>query len=110
MNDPGKPATTKSTGSLYRYVAPSANPVKATPEWNTVEVRCEGPRIGITFNGRKTLNIDQNSYEKLKDKPLRGYLAVQSHSGPVEFRNLWVRPLGKRPLPSSAGANKTQSK
>src|SRR5690349_11448019 len=36
QDDEGKPPSRFSTGSLYRYVAPKANPIKRAPEWNTV--------------------------------------------------------------------------
>lgn len=84
-----------STGSLYRYVAPEKAAHKPAPEWNTVEIECVGPKIRINFNGTDTLTFDQSTDEKLKSKPLSGYVCLQSHSKQVEFRNVRIRPLSK---------------
>jgi hypothetical protein len=103
LDDAGKPADIHGSGSLYRYAAPTANPVKPAPEWNTVEVECVGPRIKVTMNGKLILDVDQTSLADLKDrpadvpapkdKPLTGYVAVQSHSGQVEFRKVQIREI-----------------
>jgi hypothetical protein len=100
LNDTDKPPSKGSTGSLYRYVAPTAKPIKGVGEWNTMEVTCRGPQITIVLNGEKILDLDQTTKADLKNKPLSGYLSIQSHSGPVEFRNLWVKPMAK---PAKAG-------
>lgn len=103
QDDAGQPPTPHSTGSLYRYLAPSANPVKPAPEWNTIEIECVGPRIRVTINGQKVVDADQNELPDLKSKPatapapkdkaLKGYVCLQSHSGKVEFRKVQIREI-----------------
>jgi hypothetical protein len=103
LDDAGTPPSVHGTGSLYRYLAPTANPVKPSPEWNTVEVECVGPRIRVTVNGEKVLDADQNGLADIKDKPrqapapkdkpLKGYVCVQGHTGKVEFRKFQVREI-----------------
>jgi hypothetical protein len=103
LDDAGRPPSVHGTGSLYRYLAPTANPVRPSPEWNVVEVECVGPRIRVTVNGRQVLDADQNAIPDLKnkpagapapkEKPLRGYVCVQSHTGKVEFRKVQVREI-----------------
>jgi hypothetical protein len=107
LDDAGKPANVHSTGSLYRYAAPTSNPVKPAPEWNTLEVECVGPRIRITVNGKEVLDVDQNSLADIpgkpakapapKDKPLKGYVCLQSHNGQVEFRKVQIRETNAAP-------------
>jgi Domain of Unknown Function (DUF1080) len=82
-----------STGSLYRYVAPTKMANKPAPEWNAIEIECRGPKIRVNVNGTDTLVFDQSTDEKLKSKPLSGYVCLQSHSKPVEFRNVRIKPL-----------------
>ena len=104
LDDPGKKPDAHGTGSLYRYQAPKINVVKPAPEWNSVEVECVGPRIKVRMNGEDILDADQTTLADIKgkpakapapkDKPLRGFLALQSHSGKVEFRKVEVRELG----------------
>jgi hypothetical protein len=105
LDDAGKPPSEHGSGSLYRYAAPTANPVKPAPEWNAVEVECVGPRIKVTMNGQLILDADQTKLADIKkpagaaaaptpkDKPLAGYVALQSHSGLVEFRKVRVREM-----------------
>jgi hypothetical protein len=108
LDDAGKPPSEHGSGSLYRYAAPKANPVKPAPEWNVVEVECVGPRIKVTMNGQMILDADQAKLADLpkkpsgaaaapapKDKPLSGYVALQSHSGQVEFRKVQVREIDR---------------
>lgn len=105
LDDAGKPANAHSSGSLYRYAAPTANPTKPAPEWNTIEVTCQGPRIAVVLNGEKILDVDQTEVPDHKGKPkgaaapkdkaTRGYINLQCHSGgPVEFRKVQVKELG----------------
>jgi Protein of unknown function (DUF4038)/Domain of Unknown Function (DUF1080)/Putative collagen-binding domain of a collagenase len=109
MDDAGKAPDVHSTGSLYRYAAPTANPVKPAPEWNTIEVDCAGPRYTITVNGQTVLTADQTTLADVRGKPagapapadklLRGYVALQSHSGEAAFRRVQVREAGDDPAP-----------
>jgi hypothetical protein len=105
LDDAGKQPDKHSTGSLYRYHAPKTNVAKPAPEWNCVEVECIGPRIKIRMNGEEILDADQSKIADIKDKPakapapkdkpLQGFLSLQSHSGKIEFRKVEVRELGK---------------
>jgi hypothetical protein len=101
LDDAGSPPSAHGTGSLYRYKSPTANPARPAPEWNTIEVTCAGPRITVRLNGRTVLEADQSELADVstkparapapKDKPRRGFVAFQSHSGRVEFRKVQIR-------------------
>ncbi len=101
LDDAGQPASDHGTGSLYRYKSPSANPSKPAPDWNTIEITCKGPRITVRINGETVLEANQADLADLKNKPagipapenkpIRGYVALQSHSGQVEFRKVQIR-------------------
>jgi hypothetical protein len=93
LDDAGAKPTEHTTGSLYRYVTPTKTAHKPAPEWNAVEIECVGPRIRINFNGTDTLVFDQSKDEKLKSKPLAGYICLQSHSKQAEFKNVRIKPL-----------------
>jgi len=93
QDDFGKPADSHSSGSLYRYVAPTENAMKPAGEWNTVEVRCVGPRIVVILNGRTVQDIDQTKFPEIKDKPLCGYVSLQNHGSPCAFRNVRIKVL-----------------
>lgn len=93
LDDAMKNPDKHSTGSLYRYIAPSVKAVKPAPEWNKIEIECKGAHIKVTLNGEKIIDVDQTTVEELKNKPLKGYVCVQNHGGKVDFRNLRVKEL-----------------
>jgi hypothetical protein len=93
LDDADAKPTAHTTGSLYRYVAPTKAAHKPAPEWNTVEIECVGPKVRINFNGTDTLVFDQSTDEKLKGKPLKGYVCLQSHSKQAEFKNVRLKVL-----------------
>ena len=79
LDDAMKNPDKHSTGSLYRYIAPSVKAVKPAPEWNKIEIECKGARIKVTLNGEKIIDVDQTTVEEIKNKPLKGYVCVQNH-------------------------------
>jgi hypothetical protein len=81
------------TGSLYRYVAPKVNVVKPAPEWNAIDIECVGPNIKITLNNQVILEVDQTTIDKIKDKPLKGYVCLQNHGGKIDFKNIRIREI-----------------
>jgi hypothetical protein len=95
LDDAGKPPSKHGTASLYRYVAPKTNPVKAAGEWNVLDIECRGPRIRLKLNGEPILDVDQTTIEQVKNNRLHGFVCLQNHGGKIEFRNLWVREYKK---------------
>ena len=93
LADSGKPATIHSSGSLYRYVAPKVNATKAIGQWNEIDIECRGPKIHIVLNGQVIQDVDQTTIDEIKNKPLSGYICLQSHSNKIEFRKVQVKEL-----------------
>ena len=92
-DDAGKPPTKHSSGSLYRYVAPSVNASKPAQEWNALDIECVGPRIRISMNDQKIIDVDQTTIDAIKKNRLTGYVCLQNHGGKLEFRNVWVKTI-----------------
>jgi hypothetical protein len=90
LDDAGSPATTHSSGSLYRYVAPRENAIRPAGEWNDLEVTVVGPRIRVVLNGRLIQDVDQETIPQIRTKPLSGFFSLQNHGGPARFRNIRV--------------------
>ena len=65
---------------------PKENRIKAAGEWNTYEVRCEGPKITLWVNGAVTS-------EYVNPAVLRGYLGLEAEGFRIEFRNLKLKVL-----------------
>ncbi|MGQ9574446.1 MAG: 3-keto-disaccharide hydrolase [Thermoguttaceae bacterium] len=93
LDDAGKAPTPYCTGSLYRYVAPRTNAAKPAGQWNHIRVECRGSRIRVTLNGQLLHDLDQTTVAEIKDKPLSGYISLQSHTRTVEFRNPRLKAL-----------------
>jgi Domain of Unknown Function (DUF1080) len=93
LDDSTKAPGNHTSGSLYRYVAPKVNATLPAGEWNIMEIECRGPQIRITLNEQVIHDLDQSKIEAIKNKPLQGYLCVQTHGKPIDFRNLRVKEL-----------------
>lgn len=93
FDEPGKPPTPTTVGSLYRYVAPKVNAIKPAGEWNKIEITCDGPKIRVVLNDQLIQDVDQREHEALKNKPLRGSICLQNHGGNIVFRRIEVSEL-----------------
>jgi hypothetical protein len=93
IDDAGKAPDVHSSGSLYRYVAPSESALKPAGEWNTIDVTCEGPKIRIVLNGKKVVDVDQSTIETIKNKPTKGYVCLQNHGGTIAFREVTIHEI-----------------
>jgi hypothetical protein len=93
IDDAGKPPTLHSSGSLYRYVAPSKSAIKPAGQWNRIDVECAGTRIKVTLNGEMIVAIDQRQIPSLREKPRKGYVCLQNHGGNITFRALSIREI-----------------
>lgn len=91
--DDGKPPSKTSSGSLYRYVAPTEAALRPAGQWNELEVTCVGPRVRVTLNGKTIQDVDQSAVKGLESKPLKGYVCLQNHGGKIEFRDVRLKVL-----------------
>jgi hypothetical protein len=80
------------SGGLISAVAPSTNAIKPAGEWNAMKVKCRGRKVMVYVNGEKVVdaNIDKTP---LKNRPDRGYIALQDHGLPMTFRNVEIKTL-----------------
>jgi len=61
---------------------------KPVGEWNRFVIRMVGDRLTVDLNGKRVIDNAQ-----LPGVPAKGPIALQSHGCPVEFENVFVRPL-----------------
>lgn len=60
--------------------------------WHTYLVRCEGPTITVSLDGREL-------YSFTDEAPiLTGRIGLQFNQGEIQFRNVLARPIGFQPL------------
>jgi hypothetical protein len=94
--------------SIYDLVAPTKDATKGPGNWDSLEIRCEGPNVTVMVNGEKvnSINCDEwteagvgpdgkkNKYQRaIKDFPRKGYIGVQDHGYNAWFKNIKVREL-----------------
>jgi hypothetical protein len=96
-------------GAIYDLVAPSKDATRGPGEWNSLEIRCEGPIVAVTVNGEQvaTLHCDELdqpglrgdgtphkfSGKAIKDFPRTGYLGLQDHGHDVWYKNVRLKEL-----------------
>jgi 3-keto-disaccharide hydrolase len=70
-----------------RLAEPSEKPLG---EWNAYDVDCRGRSIEVLVNGVRQNRVD--------DLPVSsGAVGLQMEGFPIEFRNVWLEPLGGEP-------------
>jgi hypothetical protein len=93
-----KPA--QYNGGIYYQAAPKAKAANKPGEWNRYVIRCQGPNVRVRLNGVEIQNINveeftkaEGNYKPLAERPRKGFIGVQSHGDPVDFRNIEIREL-----------------
>jgi hypothetical protein len=86
-------------GSIYDVVAPSRHVTRPHGRWNKIRIRARGPHIEVELNDISIVDADLTKYQdRAREHPglrrRQGHLGLQSHTNRVEFRNLYVKPLG----------------
>ena len=94
-------------GAIYKQITPSVNACKPPLQWQSYDVTFhkavvdEGKvkkkaRVTVVHNGKKTIDDAEISptpggigVAEGQDGPLM----LQDHGNPVEFRNIWIKPL-----------------
>jgi hypothetical protein len=82
-----RPDPTYATGAIVDVAKPTTA-MKAGGKWNTYEIRAEGPRMIVTLNGTRTVDVQDT-------KHARGVIGLQYGVGVVKFRNVQIRALGR---------------
>jgi hypothetical protein len=89
----GKLKPYQYSGSLYTFMAPSKQMFKGAGEWNFYEITCNGDKITVVYNGEKVVEADASKDEKLGMRPKKGFIGLQNHGSPVEFRAIRIKVL-----------------
>jgi hypothetical protein len=86
------------TGSIYGVLPSKRGQVRPPGEWNSLLIRAEGPRITVELNGVVVVDGDVSTRpDVLARHPgvrrTAGFLGLQSHSEPVQFRNIRIMEI-----------------
>jgi hypothetical protein len=80
-----RPDQAYRTGGIVDVAKP-ASVINTGGKWNTYEITARGPRMIVTLNGTRLVDVQHNAHA-------RGPIALQYGAGAVKFRNVQVRPL-----------------
>jgi hypothetical protein len=100
----------RTAGSLYDLIpAAKDKPLKPVGEWNSSRLVVNGNQVEHWLNGAKVVSYERGSAEmktriaESKYKDIKGFgevqkgrLLLQDHDTEVYFRNMKIRPLGKK--------------
>ena len=74
-----------------------ANPTKQVlgdGNWHSYHVRVAGPQVVVKFDGEQVLEYSDSTSNPLTT----GHIGLQMNGGKIEFRNVYLKPLGSTPL------------
>jgi hypothetical protein len=84
--------------SLYGVVPAEPRVSKPAGEWQSMRIRAEGTKLTVTLNDTVVVDTDLASHPD-KDatnpglKRPAGYIGLQSHGSPLDFRDMRIRVL-----------------
>ena len=86
------------TGSVYGVEPPAKRVTRKANEWQSMVIRCCGPRVRVALNDEVIVDTDVTGYPDKFDPhsgllSRGGYLGFQAHDGPVEYRMIRLRDL-----------------
>jgi len=90
---------TDASGSVFRRVPATAKYARPTGQWNHFRITVRDRHVRVELNGHVTVDTDFDSVQpREKDPPMsavsnQGYIGLQNHGTPVEYRNLRLREL-----------------
>jgi hypothetical protein len=72
--------------SMIKTPAPAVNPLHSIGEWNTYEIRCDGPKITLWVNG-------DLAAELATPEVPQGYWGLEAEGYRIEFKNIKLKTL-----------------
>jgi hypothetical protein len=80
-----RPDPAYRTGGIVDVAKP-LSVIDTGGKWNTYEISARGPRLVVTLNGMRTVDVEHKGHA-------RGPIALQYGAGTVRFRNVRIRQL-----------------
>jgi hypothetical protein len=85
--------TKHTPGSIWERAVAKRHAGKPAGEWNKMQITVKGNAITIVLNGKVVNEIDKSKIESMKDVPNEGYIGLQNHGTPSDFRNVRIKQL-----------------
>ena len=81
-----RPDQAYRTGAIVDVAKPSVMTINTGGKWNTMTVTAKGPKMTVTVNGMKTVDVENSLHAK-------GPIALQYGAGTVKWRSVKIRTL-----------------
>jgi hypothetical protein len=90
--------------SVYGVAPAMPRVSKPAGEWQTLAIRCQGTQVSTMLNGTVVVETDLADHgDKVESHPgiqrPRGYIGLQNHGTPMEFRNIRLQVLESSSAP-----------
>ncbi len=89
-------------GSIYGVVPCKQGHQKPVGEWNSQEIRADGPKIKVTLNGAVIVDADLSKIKETMDHRAhpglhneKGFIGFLGHGSRIEFRNIRIKQLNQ---------------
>jgi hypothetical protein len=80
-----RPDQAYRTGAIVDVAKP-LSVINTGGKWNTIDITARGPRMTVSINGQKMVDVQDN-------KHARGPIALQYGAGTVKFKNVRLKTL-----------------
>jgi hypothetical protein len=80
-----RPDQSYRTGGIVDVAKPTSV-INTGGKWNTFDIMAKGPKMTVTLNGMKVVDVEDKKYAS-------GPIALQYGAGTVKFRNVRIRRL-----------------
>lgn len=84
--------TAHDCGGVIGTVGPSKNMAKPADEWNKMRITVMGTQLKVNLNGEQVVNVNLQNTSR-SDRPMKGYIGLQDHGLPLQFRNVSIMEL-----------------
>lgn len=87
------------SGAVFNRIPAAGRFAKPPGEWNRLRIVCRGRHLRVELNGHVTVDADMDSVPakgndpSMKNVPNEGYIGLQNHGTPAEFRDIRIREL-----------------
>ncbi len=90
---------TDVSGAVFSRISAAERYSKPVGEWNAMKIVCRGRHLCVELNGHVTVDAEIDHVPaKPNDPPMsavpnEGYIGLQNHGSPAEFRNVHIREI-----------------
>lgn len=92
-DDYGSVPTKYTAGAIYDLAAPDTNAIRPAGEWNHFRIIIDWPDVRVWLNDIQIHNVDLAADHIMRYRLRSGFIGLQNHGHPIEFKNIRVKEL-----------------